>query len=87
MDLKASGGMFGYGLVTEVADVALDFLERLDHLNDDALEIIEIHHKTLGTIIASGLRGNGGKAGLSLSKELYGACQRYYKKYPDAQKD
>lgn len=86
MDLKASGGMFGYALVSEIADVILDFLEGLNTLNDDAIEIFDIHHKTLNAIITNGLKGNGGASGLSLSKELYGACQRYYKKYPNAKK-
>lgn len=87
MDMKASGGMFGYALVSEIADVVLDFLEGLDKLNDDAIDIFEIHHKALSAIISNGLKGDGGKNGLGLSKELFGACQRYYKKYPDAKKN
>ncbi len=86
MDLKASGGMFGYMLVSEIADVILDFLEGLQTLNDDALNIFDIHHKTLNAIITNGLKGDGGPSGLALSKELYGACQRYNKKYPDTKK-
>jgi len=87
MDLKASGGMFGFSLVSEIADVILDFLEGLETLNDDALEIFDIHHKTLNAIITNALKGNGGASGLALSKELYGACQRYHKKYPPEKKD
>lgn len=87
MDLKASGGMFGYALVSEIADVILDFLEGLEALNDDALEIFDIHHKTLNAIITNGLKGDGGAGGLALSKELYRACQRYQKKHLGAKKE
>jgi hypothetical protein len=86
MELKANGGMFQYPLVTEIADIILDFLEGLNSLNDDALDLVEVHQKTLQAIICSKLSGNGGKAGRALANELYGACKRYHKKHPPAKK-
>ena len=88
MELKASGGMFKYPLVTEIADILLDFLEGLDSLNSDAFGIIDAHQKTLQVIINSKLTGDGGKAGKALADELYRACKRYQKKHPSpAKKD
>ena len=87
MELKASGGMFKYPLVTEIADILLDFLEGLDSLNSDAFGIIDAHQKTLQVIINSKLTGDGGRAGKALADELYGACKRYQKKHPPAKKD
>lgn len=81
MELKASGAMFGYGLVSEVAAVMLNFLENLDELNEDALEIIGVHHRTLDVILKNKLKGAGGREGRALADELYDACNRYRKKY------
>ncbi|HEY8190182.1 MAG TPA: hypothetical protein VIF12_05815 [Micavibrio sp.] len=86
MELKANGGMFKYPLVTEIADIMLDFLEGLNSLNDDALDLVEVHQKTLHAIIGSKLSGDGGKAGKALANELYRACKRYHKKHPTPKK-
>lgn len=84
MELKANGAMFKYPLLSDVADIALDFLENLDGFNDDAYEIVNIHRKTLYIIISSHLRGNGGKQGRLLIGELHDACQRYNRRYAKA---
>jgi hypothetical protein len=81
MEMKASGGMFNYMLVTEIAGVVLNFLENITELNDDGFEIIDVHQKTLEAIIKHNLRGDGGREGRALAQELYDACNRYRKKY------
>lgn len=81
MELKANGAMFRYFLVTEIADVMLNFLENITELNDDAFEIIGVHQKTLEAILANVLMGDGGREGRALAQELYDACNRYRKKY------
>lgn len=81
MELKANGGMFKYTLVSEVADVALNFIENVEELNDDGFELIAMHQRTLYAIFANHLTGTGGKEGRALAEELYGACKRYYKKH------
>lgn len=81
MELKANGAMFRYFLVSEVADVMLNFLENIAELNDDAFGIIEVHQKTLEVILKNKLQGAGGKEGQALAQELYDACNRYRKKY------
>ncbi len=82
MQLKANGGMFGYQLVSDIADIALQFLERIDALDDDAIKVIIAHRETLDIIISSGLTGDGQEAGYALVKELHRACKRYFKKHP-----
>lgn len=81
MELKANGGMFKYMLMSEIADIALNFLENIPELDDDVFEIIHAHQNTLNVIIASGLKGTGGKEGRILAEELFSACKRYYKKH------
>lgn len=81
MELKANGAMFRYFLVSEIADVMLNFLENISELNNDAFEIIDVHQKTLEVILKSKLQGDGGREGKALAQELYDACSRYRKKY------
>lgn len=81
MQLKANGGMFQYQLVSDVADIALQFLEAVDAANDDAFEVIQAHENTIKVIIKNKLKGDGGREGYALIKELDQACQRYFTKY------
>ncbi len=81
MELKATGGMFGYALISEIAAVALDFLENVDAPDKDVMDIVKIHQRSLNAILTSRIKGQGGKEGLALSRELQAACQRYYTKH------
>lgn len=81
MQLKANGGMFGYQLISEIAALALYFLENAGDLNDDAINVLDIHAQTMQVIVTNNLRGDGGKEGYALVKELENACMRYAKKY------
>ncbi len=81
MQLKANGGMFRYQLVSDVADIALQFLESVDTANDDTFDVLKAHEKTINIIITNKLKGDGGREGYALIKELDKACQRYFSKY------
>lgn len=82
MQLKATGGMFRYQLISEIAALALHFLDHVIKLNEDALAVIDIHAKTLNSIISHDMQGDGGQHGYALVKELEQACMRYFKKHP-----
>ena len=82
MQLKANGGMFRYDLLSDVADIALYFLETIQDLNNDAGEVLVAHQNTLYAIISNELKGHGGSAGDALIKELERVCARYFKKHP-----
>lgn len=81
MEMKANGAMFKYELLTDVADIILNFLENSQTLDEDILEIVDIHRKTFQVIISKELKGDGGQQGDILIQELQNACARYYKKY------
>jgi len=81
MQLKANGGMFRFQLVSEIGNIALRFVEDLDVIHDDCIDVLNAHEKTIQIIIAHKLTGDGGKAGLALVKELEKACHRFFKKY------
>ncbi len=81
MILKANGGMFRYMMVSEIANILLQFLENLNDFNDDTFKIVDANTKTLKALILNKISGSGGQEGYELSKELYGVCERYYNKY------
>lgn len=81
MQLKANGGMFKYQLVSDVADIALQFLEALDTMNNDVFDVLKAHENSLNAIIKSELKGDGGNEGYALVKELDQACKRYFSKH------
>lgn len=86
MQLKGNGGMFRYLLVSDVADIGLQFLEAVEDFDKDVLDIIAAHAQTIQIIIKSKLTGDGGKEGYELVKELHKASQRYFSKYAEANK-
>lgn len=81
MQLKANGGMFQYQLVSDVADIALQFLEAIERMDEDAFDVITAHENTIKVIIANKLMGSGGREGYALVKELDKACTRYFSKH------
>lgn len=86
MQIKAHGGMFGYGLVSLISGIALDFLERAETVNEDGLSILNSYANMLETIFDNKIRGDGAEKGMELARELNAACERYYKKHPPSKK-
>ncbi|MCB1592723.1 MAG: hypothetical protein KDI90_09755 [Alphaproteobacteria bacterium] len=81
--LKANGGMFHYPLVTRIADRFVQFLEVVEQIDDDSLEIAEAFHTTIKTVISAKIKGDGGKHGNELVEALNDACMRYFEKNHD----
>ncbi len=81
MQLKANGGMFKYSLLTDVADICLQFMESINEYNKEAIDIIKAHENAIQIILKNDLRGDGGQEGYNLVQELHQACTRYFKKY------
>lgn len=80
MQLKANGGMFQYELVTHIADRFIQFMEVIDTVDNDALEIIIAFHTTIRAVILGRIKGDGGKRGEELMTALVEACHRYFEK-------
>lgn len=80
MQLKANAGMFNYELVSRLADIMLNFLETVDKIDEDVIDIAEAHCKSIHKIIAGKMTGDGGDFGAELVTELKDACKRYFAK-------
>ncbi|MCB9989061.1 MAG: hypothetical protein H6868_06990 [Rhodospirillales bacterium] len=84
MQLKANGSMFHFPLVTKIADHLIRFLEVIDELDEDILEIIEAFQTTIRAIIHGRITGDGGANGSELLQALVDACSRYFDRNPDS---
>ncbi len=80
MELKANASIFKYDLIGMLAGIMMGFLESIDDLDKDAIDIVDAHHKTLTLIVVKQMKGSGGQNGQVLVKELKDACGRYYAK-------
>jgi hypothetical protein len=83
MQLKANGGMFHYDLITRISDRIIQFLEVIDTVDKDALEIILAFHTTIRAILLGKIQGDGGERGQALMNALIEACYRYFEKHPE----
>ncbi len=81
MQIKGNAGMFDYPLVSLLAGIMLTFLESLDGLDKDVIDIVEAHHATLKLIIDNDMKTKEGAYGQELQTELENACQRYFNKH------
>jgi two-component system, chemotaxis family, chemotaxis protein CheY len=77
MQIKANARIFKYGRLGDLASIMLNFLEGMNELDNDVLEIVEAHHKTLSHIIQERLQGDGGNVGQTFENELDAVCRRY----------
>lgn len=80
MQLKAQGGMFKYALITEVCNTLVNFLETVERIDTDMLDIVDAHAKAINLIVTNEMNGDGGAKGRELRDALLGACNRYYRR-------
>lgn len=80
MQLKANASTFRYILVTNLANIMLNFLEVVKKVDEDVISIVEAHQQTLRLIITKKITGDGGPVGKQMQEELKSACQRYFAK-------
>jgi hypothetical protein len=80
--LKSTGGIFRYPLVTRISDKLLQFLEVIAKPDEDAIEIVLAFHTTIRAVLMGRVGGTGGKYGDALMRALEDACLRYFAHYP-----
>lgn len=81
--LKANGGMFHYPLVTRIAERFVQFMEVIECVDSQVLEIAEAFYTTIKAVISGKIKGDGGKYGEELVEALNDACMRYFEKHKE----
>ncbi len=83
VQLKANGALFHYPIITHVATKLLWFLERIEHLNEHALDIVHAFALAIDLIFKRELKGEITQDGEDIMNELNLACDRFFEKYPN----
>ena len=81
MQLKAHGTMFNYPVITQIAHRLVQFLEVIDDINDDMLEVIRSFYTALNALLVSRIQDNDSNEGEGLLNALNSACYRYFDKH------
>ena len=78
VQLKSQGSMFKYPLVTEISGMLINFLEVIQNLDKDAVDVILAHKMTLKAVLSSRIQDDSSPQGRSLVQALREACMRYF---------
>jgi hypothetical protein len=77
LQLKSSGAIFGFELVSTLAGTMVNFLDSVKTVDKSVIAIVDAHRVTLTAIIANNMRGDGGLYGQQIHMELNDVCSRY----------
>jgi hypothetical protein len=80
LQLKSSGTIFGYQLVSTLAGTMVNFLDSVNVVDKSVIAIVDAHRVTLTAIIANNMTGDGGAYGQQINSELNDVCSRYLEK-------
>lgn len=84
IDLKSNGAMFGYPLVSQMANSLLTYVENIKdnikEIDNAAIEIIQGHHNSIKAVVDTRQSGEVDEGGKALVAALSDAAKRYYKK-------
>ena len=81
VQLKANGTMFHYPLVTRIADRFVQFMEVIECLDEETLDISNAFLTAMNIVINGKIKTDGADHGEALVEELNGACMRYFDKH------
>lgn len=87
MQIKANAPMFDFTLIGVLANVMLNFLETLEDVDSDVIDIVAANHTTLKLLVDNDMRGEGGEYGAQLQAEIKDACRRYFAKVANARRN
>lgn len=78
MQLKANGTMFQYPIVTSLCAVVMSFLETIENLDDQALEIAQTLHNHLSLIFEKQVKKTTSAPAKAMEKEIKSICHAYF---------
>lgn len=81
LQLKSQGAFFKYPSVTDLSKIIINFSERVERLDNDALKIIASYLQSIKVFIASEIKESKNPVYVSLETELKAVCARYIKKH------
>jgi len=83
MQLKANGSTFKYPVITEMADLLVHFLEKIEKPDEHALEIVQAFYSSIQYILSHEMKGSTDPKAKVMISELEGVVIRYFERYPN----
>lgn len=78
MQLKANGTMFQYPIVTTLCAVTMSFLETIQNLDNEALDIVQTLHDHLSLIFEKQVKKINSAPARAMEKEIKSICHEYF---------
>jgi CheY-like chemotaxis protein len=69
-ELRGQGGVFGYPLISNIAESLFDLTHQMLDRSDDSLQLIKEHLDTLKAVMREKIRGDGGAIGVAVMQAL-----------------
>ena len=66
-------------LISDISHILVNFLETVNNMDRDVIDIVVAHKMSIKAVLASHLKGDGGKTGKELREALMEACGRFYR--------
>jgi DNA-binding response OmpR family regulator len=76
-EFRGQSGVFGYPLITVVAESLFRFTDNITGVPDDGLKLIRTHADLIGAILREDISGDGGDLGPALMESLKIACANF----------
>ncbi len=80
MQLKANAAVFGFPLSGKLARIMLSFIENIEEIDKDVLDIADVHNNAQNILIENRVQGEADSRAAALEAELKDACRRYFRK-------
>lgn len=78
-DMRGQGGSFGYPLVSSIANLLCNFIEKRQAFGAQEMTAIKLHLDALRMVISARMQGPGGNAGSNLLAGLAGVLNKIQK--------
>lgn len=69
-ELRGQGGVFGYPLISNIAESLFDLTHQMLDRSDDSLQLVKEHLDTLKAVMREKIRGDGGAIGVAVMHAL-----------------
>ena len=76
--LKAQGALFHYPLVSNIAEILVDFLETVLDADKDVLDVVDVHAVAISYVLKIKQADDSHSLDKALEASLIKACKRYY---------
>ncbi|MRG72858.1 response regulator [Alphaproteobacteria bacterium HT1-32] len=76
-ELRGQGGVFGYPLISSIAESLFDLTHQMLDRSDDSLKLVKEHLDALKAVLREKVRGDGGGLGIALMQALQMANRKF----------